>query len=277
MADDLDVILDELKQTLGIDLHGYRRSMLNRRLAVRMAKLHIRKISDYIHCLKTDSAECECLIDTIAINVSSFFRDPLVFELLARRIFPNIIFGKREQLSRETRIWSAGCATGEEAYSIAILLHQASKEDTEKWSHLIFATDIDGQALRQAEKGLYPGAKLENVKLGLFGRYFKQVQEDCYEVLPCLKTMVHFSKHDLASASNSAPAESIFASFDLILCRNTLIYFTPELRRHVMMKLYRALAPEGYLVLGTAESLIPELEGKCIVIDKWARIYQKRA
>jgi chemotaxis methyl-accepting protein methylase len=276
-ADDLDPILDALKEQLGIDLNGYRRSTLNRRIAVRMGKLCIRELSDYINCLEANPAECERLVDTIAINVSSFFRDPLVFELLARRIVPAILSAKRERLSRETRVWSAGCATGEEAYSMAILLHQSIKEDVEKWSHLVFATDIDGEALAQAEKGVYRRAKLDHVKLGLFDRYFKEIADGCYEVHSGLRTMVHFSRHDLSSASNCAPAESIFASFDLILCRNTLIYFTPELQRHVMMKLYKALAPQGYLVLGTAESLIRELETRCIAVDKQARIYQKRA
>jgi len=272
----IDHILSELRQLRGIDLSGYRRNMLERRLAARMLHLQLSDPEAYLERLGTDVAECDRLIDTIMINVSSFFRTPIVFEILAQSILPSILDAKRGRGSKEIRVWSAGCAAGEEAYSTAILVHQALKgEDRGEWRVNLFATDIDSESLEKAATAVFPREHLVNTKLGVLDAYFIPRGSD-YEVRPFIREMVHFSRSDLTSPKTTAPTESIYGAFDLVLCRNLLIYFSRELQGLVFDKLYRSLAERGYLILGEAESLCAQMEAKIRIVDGRNRIFQKR-
>ncbi len=272
---EIEPILNELKQLRGMDFSGYRRPTLERRISMRMARLGISEVAAYIDYLRFDPAECTQLIDTIAINVSSFFRDSIVFELIARRVLPKIFACKQKARSRDIRLWSAGCASGEEAYSLAMLVHLQMEGEEEAWSPLVFATDIDSTALDEARKGVYSRDKLENAKLGLLDSCFELV-DGKYAVKDFLKTMVHFSVHDLLSPESFAPSESVFGTFDLVLLRNVLIYFLPDGQRRVLAQICRTLGDDGYLVLGSTEYLSAELESCFNVIDKAARIFQRR-
>jgi chemotaxis methyl-accepting protein methylase len=273
--DELDLILEHLRLTRCMDFGGYRPNTLLRRISVRLTKLNVRSTAAYLDILRSDPSEPDHHIDTIAVNVTSFFRDPLVFEIIARRVLPLLIASKRTGTCRETRTWSAGCATGEEAYSLAILFQESLKEESQTWRHLILATDIDSHALAIARKGLYPRSQLANVRLGQFDRYFTPSGSH-FEVLREIREMVLFSKHDITRFNGSDLSGTLSGPFDLILCRNMLIYFKPDLQRRIMNILHKALSPGGYLVLGTAESLVPEVESKFGVVDKWAKIFQKR-
>ncbi len=133
MDSHFDAVLAELNFLRGIDLSGYRRSMLQRRLDARMARLRCDDGAAYLARLKTDPAECDCLINTIVINVSSFFRNPVVWEILAQSVLPKIIERKRQGGNSNIRAWSAGCAAGEEAFSAAILIHRALKGELAVW------------------------------------------------------------------------------------------------------------------------------------------------
>ncbi|MFC1614375.1 CheR family methyltransferase [Gemmatimonadota bacterium] len=275
MTSDVDKILAELKQTRGIDLSGYRRSMLERRLCARMAQLQLNDSKAYLEQLRSDPAEYTHLVDCILINVSSFFRNPLVFEIIAQSILPSIIERKRIEGSNELRVWCAGCAEGEEAYSIAILTHQVLEREERDWIPYIFATDMDSDALRQAEKAIFPRASLENTKLGILDKYFTN-QGNFYEVRPFIRKMVRFSQCDLTSPKTVAPAESVFGTFDLVLCRNVLIYFTREVQERIFTKLYKSLAKDGYLILGEAEALDREIQSVFRTIDSLNRIFIKQ-
>jgi chemotaxis protein methyltransferase CheR len=274
MEENLDFVLAELKKVRGVDLSGYRRAVLHRRLAARMSRVGDRGFAAYIERLRNDPEEYDRLIEAVAVNVSSFFRNPLVFEILAKQIVPEIIDRKERQGSREVRAWSAGCAQGEEAYSIAILLHRALCGENPPWTAMIFATDIDGEALAAARRAVYAREKLASVKLEIVDRYFKK-EGDGYALEPGVRDWVHFSRDDLLSGDHDSPRESVFGSFDLVMCRNVLIYLSRHVQETVLHRLTGTLAPGGYLVLGAAESLTPDIEVGQQAVDGRNRIYRK--
>jgi chemotaxis protein methyltransferase CheR len=276
MAVDLVNVLAALKTLRGVDLSGYRLDTLQSRVAARMTQAKSTDINEYTQQLHLDPDECDRLISSITIKVSSFFRDPVVFELTAQKLLTDIIERNRRKDAPggDIRIWSAGCATGEEAWSLAILLHQALEGQRSDWTVQIFATDLDTSALATAETGVYSRESLENVKLGVLDRYF-EAHRNNYRVRPALRRMVRFSQDDLISAQRNAPADSVFGTFDLILCRNVLIYYSRDVQDHIFRKLHRSLAQQGYLVLGNAGCLNTEMESKLQTIDRMNRIYRK--
>jgi len=271
----LDKVIAWVWEVRGIDLAGYRRPMLERRLAARMRKLGISDQAGYVRRLASDRAECDRLIDAVGINVSSFFRDPLVFEIVRKRILPEILERKREKSSREIRVWSAGCGAGEEAYSIAILIHGAIKGEVANWIPRIFATDIDGEALAPASARAHPRERFDPTKLGILDEYLVS-NETGFEVRPFIRKMVRFSRHDLTSRKTVTPPDSVFGSFDVVLCRNVLIYFSPSVQARAFENLCRAVARGGYLILGESESLDKEAELKLDTVDRSSRIFRKR-
>ena len=270
----LPPVLAELQRARGLDLSGYRRSILERRLAARMGRLRLKDPGEYLNRLRSDPRECDRLIETIVIKVSSFFRDPIVFEIIARRILPAIMERRRRDRTRQIRVWSAGCAAGEEAYSMAILLAQALEGEEADWRPYICGTDISGEALKAAQTGIYRRKRLETIQLGTLDRFFRPAA-DGFEVIPEIRRMVQFSWQDLTSRRRGAPADSDFGSFDLVLCRNVLIYFSLDLQQRVQDNLYEALSPGGFLVLGMSESLPAETASRLIAVDRPHRIFQK--
>ena len=271
----LDEVLTELKGARGLDLTGYRRGMLERRLAARMAKLRVIDSAAYLTRLRTDASECDSLIDTIAINVSSFFRNPAAFEVIAQQVLPEILERNWSMGRSEIRVWCAGCAAGEEAYSIAILIHEAVKNRPQPWRVHIFATDIDGDALQAAAAGVYPRESFATTKLGLLDKYFIP-RNTSFEVCPDIKKLVRYSRHDLTALGTAAPPDSVYGSFDLVLCRNVLIYLGRELQNRVLHKIHRSLVADGYLVLGESGSLSDKIGPKFKVVDLRNRIFMKR-
>ncbi len=274
MKSHLDRAVVRVRQVTGIDLAGYRRPMLERRLAARMRKLGLSDPAAYLLRLETHPSECGRLIDAVGINVSSFFRNPLVFEIIKERLLPEILERKRRKPSNEIRIWSAGCAGGEEAYSLAILLHMAIKGKVADWVPRIFATDMDGDALGLARAAVYPHASFESTKLGILDEYFMP-KGTGFEVRPFIKKMVRFSRHDLTSPKTRTPPDSVFGAFDLILCRNVLIYFSRPTQARVLGNLCKSAAKGGYLVLGESESLGRETGERLETVDQNARIYSR--
>lgn len=269
----LDEVISELSHARGIDLGGYRRSMLQRRLDARMAVLRINEPLDYLTRLRNEPAEYDSLIEAVSINVTSFFRDPIVWEILTQSTLPAIVESKQHSHQRELRVWSAGCASGEEAYSIAILLHELLRDELPEWKIHIFATDLSEDSLRTATAGLYPRERLENTRLSILDNYFTP-NGSGFEVRPFIRRMVWFSKDDLTS-SRLAPTESIYGTFDLVLCRNVLIYFARPLQQRVIEKLTRAMAKGGFLILGESEVLDKNNPLGLKVVDRRNRIYQR--
>jgi chemotaxis protein methyltransferase CheR len=275
MTKDLDCLLGKLKQARNIDFSDYRPDLLRRRIEGRLAKLRIDDYACYLEYLENDPSEWDNLIDTIAINVSSFFRDPIVFEVVAQKLLPGIIEKRCQKATKEIRIWSAGCAGGEEPYSLAILLCEALKEEASEWAVHIFGTDIDKEALERAKQAVYSRESLMAAKLGHLDQYFDPTKGG-FKLKPEVRKMVRFSNDDLAAMKTFAPTESVFGEFDMIFCRNVLIYFKPELQNRVMKKFMRSLAPEGYLILGDSEKIGAEISAGFGVVDRRNRIYKKR-
>jgi len=265
----VDTILEVVRTQTGTDLKGYRRPMLTRRISERMAGLGM-GADRYVSFCRTDSGECAKLADSVAIHVSSFFRNPMVFEILAQSVLPRLMEQKNE-----IRVWSAGCAAGEEPYSVAILIQEEVKRlQRTDVQPLIFATDVDRDILKAAETALYPRESLNATKLRWVNTYFSSEKEG-FELSSDVRKMVHFSVDDLLSKQTGAPAESIFGSFDLILCRNVLIYFTEEKQKQILQRLYTSLAKGGTLVLGDSETPYGNLKSRFRTVDARNRIYQK--
>lgn len=207
--------------------------------------------------------------------MSHFFRNALTFEYLQKVILPNLIAKKLDANDKNLRIWSAGCSLGEEAYSIAIMINEIlSKEDVDLQLH-IFATDIDKNAIQFAQKGCYNFKSLENVKLGILNKYFSQ-DENQFVVNPEIRKRIHFSFYDLLDKKSYVPNNSIFGGFDIVFCRNVLIYFNPEYQKIIFDKIYKSLNSNGLLVLGDAETPTGEYNFKFKRDNIWCKIYKKK-
>ncbi len=209
------------------------------------------------------------------MKFSLFFRNPLVFEFLRYDILPRLLSKKTD--NRELRIWCAGCASGEEPYSVAIILNELLKQETTPFVSFIFATDVGQSIMAASQKGVYSVESLENVKLGLLNTYFtKDANSKCkYRINDPIKQMVHFSLDDLTSDKRFAPPESVFGGFDLILCRNVIIYYDKEIQNRIANKLYKALDNKGHLILGSCEYLPQSVESKMVPVHHKSRIYRK--
>ena len=267
----LEAVLEELRQARGLDLGDYRRATLERRLAVRMGNLGLKDFEQYLQRLRPDPLECNRLIETVVIKVSSFFRDPIVFELLAQRVLPAIMEHRRRDHTRQVQGWSASCATGEEAYPWP---SSWQPEGRGLWAPLYLRNRCQSRGSGRGPNRQISPERLETTQLGVLDRFFRPTAEG-FEVIPEIRRLVHFSRDDLIARNNLAPADSVFGSFDLVLCRNALIYFSLDLQQRDLDELYSALNPGGVLVLGMSESLPPAMESRLTAIDRPHRIFQK--
>jgi chemotaxis protein methyltransferase CheR len=267
-SDIVEILIKNIFNITGVNLSGYRRSTFERRLEIRLTKLGIDCIS-YLDICKKDPGECHSLLSMVTINVSSFFRDPLVFEVVDNLLFQ--LMSKKSDL----RIWSVGCASGEEPYSLGILIKEMQQRlKIDSCETLIFGTDIDPESITNAKDATYKRNSLKEMKLKYFDKYFTS-NGNKFNLRPSVKKLVHFSEEDILSAKSLAPAQSVFGSFDLILCRNLLIYFSPQHQDLIINKLYKSLSAGGYLVLGTSEEIGTEMKAQFKVIDRLNRVYQK--
>jgi chemotaxis methyl-accepting protein methylase len=275
---DINALLEVLKKIRGIDFSGYRQEVIKQRISARMTVLQMKDPRTYLPFIKDNRHECDALINAITINASWFFRDPLVFEIIEQTLLPGIIIRKQRQKSREIRIWSVGCAAGEEGFSIAVLVHRVMERwpaDLD-WKPYIFATDIDTDALEKAQAGVYPRESFESTKLGILDGYFIARENPAeYEARSFIKDMVSFSIDDCTSSKHIAPVNSVFGTFDMVLCRNVLVYFSPELQKIVLNKISKTITPGGYLILGDAEYLTEEIQHEFLTLDSRNKIFQK--
>jgi len=261
-----------------MNFFGYRTAMLQRRIDQRSSFTNCKDINAYFSYLKETPPELEILIDTLTINVSQFFRDPLMFEYLGTYILPALFEQKKEQNISSLRIWSSGCAMGEEPYSIAMLINEYAdfKRQTAdvNMDVAIFATDIDRNIIKKAKKAVYSFESIKNIKYGLMKKNFLQQGED-FHLLPFLKKQISFSVYDILDQTSYAPPESIFGDFDLVLCRNVLIYFNTQYQDTIFDKLYRSLSINGYLVLGETEVPPIKYQNYFRKVNECCHIYQK--
>ncbi|MEH2288721.1 CheR family methyltransferase [Nostoc sp.] len=239
-------LLVYLRQSRGFDFTGYKRSTLIRRVLKRMQSLTIENFEDYQDYLEVYPEEFNHLFNTILINVTAFFRDSLAWEEIAEQILPNLIKNKKE--GEQIRIWSAGCASGEEAYTLAILMAQVLGAEEFRRRVKIYATDVDEDALNQARQAVYSAKDVESVPEELRQKYFEIVRNR-YVFRQDLRRSVIFGRHDLLQ---DAPISRL----DLLVSRNTLMYFNSETQGRILTRFHFALNNNGYLLLGKAEMLL---------------------
>lgn len=244
-----DEIFELLENRTGTDFSKYKPSTLLRRISKRQDELNIANKKKYLKYIKDNPKELDTLFETVLIGVTEFFRDNTAFEDL-KKYLQKII--EQKNGSKDIRIWSVGTATGEEAYSICILLAEILQEDLNKYNIQIFATDIDEKALKIARRGHYAYAIIDKLPKKIKEKYFRRA-ESHYEVAKMLRNMVLFSKHDVTT-------DPPFVRLDLIVCRNVMIYFSNELQKEVLPVFHYSLNTDGYLFLGKSESVSPREE-----------------
>src|SRR6266700_8310232 len=244
----LQTILERVSRQASIDFRPYKTSTILRRIGRRMAITQNRSMTEYTEYLKAHPEEIGDLVKSFLINVTQFFRDAEAFAYLKTDVLPRLIAQARER-DRVLRLWAAGCASGEEPYSLAMLLADMLGGELPEWSVKIFATDLDEAAINFARRGLYSENLLKGVPAEYRDRFFEHTEHG-YRIAKALRQMVIFGQQDL---TRSAP----FPRIDLLLCRNVLIYFTPELQDYVLTQFAFSLTPGGYLFLGKAETVRP--------------------
>ena len=240
-----DHLLDRIRERSGIDFSAYKAATIVRRLHGRMSAAGSPSISAYAEVVEHDPAEYDRLVGSLLIKVTEFFRDPKLWNHLREEVVPGLIADAR-RTGRELRVWSAGCSSGEEAYSLAMTIAEAQAHDLDPVDVRIFATDIDSAAIAFGRRGIYPPGALRDVPVALRNRYFHKVGTS-FEVVKALRAQVIFGEHDLS-------ARVPFPRIDLLLCRNVLIYFTAPLQRVTLETFAFSLRPDGRLVLGPSET-----------------------
>lgn len=261
----LKEITDILSQYRQVNFSFYKHSTLSRRIHRRCSATSCDNVQEYIKVLHKSDEEKQALFEDLSITVTSFFRDTAAWEYLSEVVIPDLI--EKNQPDEELRFWVSGCATGEEAYSLAILVDEALENSPKKLRVKIFTTDINQNALETAAIGIYPATIAKNVNLERLEKYFIK-QKNSFQVTRKLRDMLIFATHDLTTDVG-------FTKINFISCRNILIYMQPELQRKVLQNLHFSLKTKGILFLGSSEHL-GNLEDEFISINKKYKIFQKR-
>ncbi len=241
-----EALIEYLHRVRGFDFRGYKRSSLMRRVSKRLMVLQIAGVDDYLDYLEVHPDEFTSLFNAILINVTSFFRDPSAWDYLSQEAIPRILQIKKG--SDPIRAWSAGCASGQEAYSLAMLLVEALGVEAFHQRVKIYATDVDEEGLAQAQQATYNAKEMESAPPELVARYF-ETTGGRYVFRPDLRRAIIFGRHDLIQ---DAPISRL----DLLLCRNTLMYFNAETQAHILARFHLALNSHGSLFLGKAEMML---------------------
>ena len=262
---DLDMIKEIVLSRRGMDLSYFKPAFLARRINVRMRMLNIASSAEYANLLKSEPDEISSLYDSLSINVTKFYRDKKVWQVFANTAIP--ILRDLAKPNDTLRIWSCGCATGEEAYSLAIMFAETFGKTGQKFK--ILATDINSHALREARKGIYTFDNLKNLDSLLITKYFKKLATGEYQVNDSLKDQVSFSLGDITTF----PASYL----DVVFCRNLLIYYGRDAQDLIFKKFYTVLKPNRFLVLGMDETLWGhKFENSFLPTSSRDRIYQKK-
>ncbi len=261
----LNRILAVLKTRMKYDFRCYRNNMLMRRVQRRMGLSHIQEMPDYVEYLRENPKEATALYRDLLIGVTAFFRESEAFQVLQQRVVPELV--ERTKSDIPVRVWVPGCATGEEAYSVAMLLIEQFGEAQKPLNLQIFATDIDEQSLETARHGIYPDSIATDLSAERLRRFFVVTDESHYQVNKQLRESIVFAPQNLIS---DAP----FSKLDLVSCRNLLIYLEPDVQAKVIRLFHFALVDDGYLLLGPSESIGRQVDLFEPLSKKW-RVYRR--
>jgi two-component system, chemotaxis family, CheB/CheR fusion protein len=264
-AEQLQRIMTQLKSRTGHDFSGYKKSTVLRRVGRRLRVTQAAGLGDYAELLRNSASEPTALLKDLLISVTSFFRDAATFEAWERTVVPALFAGA--SADDTLRVWVAGCATGEEAYSIAMLLHEHASRLPAPPAVQLFASDLDDDAVALAREGLYPAAIAEDVSAERLERFFRR-EGGYYRVSKDLREMILFATHNLLR-------DPPFSRLDLISCRNFLIYLEREQQERALDLFHYALREDGYLLLGSSES-VDSASTRFRTVDRAHRVYQRR-
>ncbi len=260
----LEAVLAALRGRRDFDFSCYKRGTLTRRVQRRMGLSHIQSYGAYLAYLQSHPEEAQALARDLMISVTHFFRDPGAWAFLADKVLEPLCRGQDHR--QAPQIWVPGCATGEEAYTLAMLLVEQQPSPGRNPPARLFASDLNSDALAFARRGLYSNGSATDVSPERLGRFFSK-EEQGYRIGKALRSLVTFAAHNLIS-------DPPFGRLDLISCRNLLIYLEPEIQKKVLSLFHFALKPGGYLMLGTAESMGQQQSMYEELSHKW-RIYQR--
>jgi two-component system CheB/CheR fusion protein len=254
-----------LRAQTGYDFSHYKQNTVRRRIERRLALHQIEKLDAYVRYLQKNPLEVEALFRELLIGVTSFFRDPEAFEVLAEQAIPRLLTGKGP--GEPLRVWVPGCSTGEEAYSIAMLLQEQVVAKRQDLKIQVFATDIDREAIDKARAGVYPNSIAADVSPERLARFFRQ-EDTAYRIKKMIRDLVVFAVQNVVE-------DPPFSRIDLISCRNLLIYMEPELQKKVVPLFHYALKQDGFLMLGNSES-IGEFVDLFAALDRKWKLYQRK-
>ena len=261
-------LMEKITRDSGFRCASYKDKCLRRRIAVRMRAKGASTAHEYSGVLDTDPREYERLLRSLTVNVTKFFRNPETYAAIEKTVVPDLW-----ESGHSLRVWSAGCASGEEPYSVAILFHKYAHEtqSCEQLTRLdILGTDIDDEVLGEGERGFYAESALVEAPLGLRDRYFPQVA-GLHAMIPEVRQLVRFANDDLLAFK--PPVSDVH----LLLCRNVIIYFEREAQDKLFAQFHRVLAPGGFLVLGKVETLLGEARSLFEPVNARERIFRKQS
>ncbi len=271
MKEPLAEFASVIRQTNGADVSSFDEAFLLRAVDKRRSVVGEPTADAYLERLRGEPPVAEAFFASLHIGYSEFFRNPLTFAVLEQVVLPRLCDAAEKP---ELRIWSAGCASGEEPYSVAILLDELVAARGRELRYRIFATDRCEAGLATARLGVYGAAAVRNVRKGHLERCFTRVG-DAYSISPRLQAQVDFSVYDLLDASTTCPPVAIYGGFDLVLCCNLLLYYRQDVRRFVVDKLHRGLGPGRYFVTGETERAMVEAAGGFLAVVPPAAVFRK--
>ena len=248
---DLAAIIKIMEQMHALKISMYDETFLCKTILKRINIANLDNITEYSAYLCSHASEAAKLFQSLRINFSEFFRNPYLFAMLEQQILPALLSAKKKSGETQIRVWSVGCATGQEPWSVAMLLEELLENDT-RFSYHIFATDISAEDLSYAQVGVYDQKALDNVRYKYLRKFFS-IENDKFSITHQIRNQVEFSMFDLLDTHSICPAESLYGDFDLIICCNLLFYYQPDVLRIILKKLYQALAHNGYFMTGETE------------------------
>lgn len=277
MRDDaFRAVVHYLCETRGLRIQGIRTAVLERRCRERAERAGCGTLFDYLKILEGSPEEVNALLNTLVVGYTRFFRDPLTDVFLDQRVVPEMIRTKVELGQDVFRVWSAGCATGEEAYGLALILCDAASKVSGTLRIHILGTDRDAAALEAARTGRYDRGRLEELPLRLVDRFFRGAG-GFFQVVPEVGSLVRFVVHDLLQDEPPVPVEAVFKDFDLISCRNVLMYYDRPAQEKILRRLHQSLEMGGVLVLGAVEGVPPGWNEAFHRLDWWCAVHRKVA
>ncbi len=257
-------LFERIDRACGLGCDGYKQSCLRRRLAVRMRACGVSTYDEYAAVLDEDATEYGRLLEAITINVTKFYRNAETWGVLRDKVLPELW----EARDGRVRCWSAGCASGEEPYTLSILLLDLARSSgTSADNARIDATDLDGAVLARAREALYRPTAFDEMPATLTKRYVTGL--DSRTVVPVVKSLVRFQRHDVLRDPAPDPP------YDLIICRNVVIYFDRPTQEQLFQRFVDALVPGGYLVLGKVETLVGDVRTQLVIEDTRERVYRR--